>query len=106
VYVVFTDGAVIVWLCGPPSDQETKLYVDLLKTCGDGALTEFAEPTTTVTENGVARGASLTTMFVRFRPPGLVLKVSTTVLGSNRTLVVEASPPESVAVRTNSSQHG
>ena len=62
--------------------------MDLLKTCGDGALTELAEPTTTVIENGVDRGASLTTMFVRDKPPGLVLKVSTTVLGSSRTLAV------------------
>ena len=74
--------------------------------CGDGALTEFAEPTTTVTENGVVRGASLTTRSLRTRPPGLVLNVSTTVLGSSRTLVVEVSPPESVAVSCSSSQHG
>src|SRR4029450_2585811 len=96
----------MVWLCGPPSDHEVKLYMDLLNCWGDGALTEFAEPTTTVTENGVERGASFTTMLVRTRPPGLVLNVSTTVFGSSRTLVVEASPPESVAVSCSSIQHG
>src|ERR1043166_4462650 len=96
----------MVWLCGPPSDHDVKLYVDLLNGCGDGALTEFAEPTTTVTENGVVRGASFTTRSLRTRPPGLVLNVSTTVLGSSRTLVVEVSPPESVAVSCTSSQHG
>src|SRR5438094_1960871 len=96
----------MVWLCGPPSDHDTKLYVDLLNVCGDGALTEFAEPTTTVTENGVVRGASFTTRSLRTRPPGLVLNVSTTVFGSSRTLVVEVSPPESVAVSCSSSQHG
>src|SRR5919197_6778741 len=96
----------MVWLCGPPSDHEMKLYVDLLNCCGDGALTEFAEPTTAVTENGVVRGASLTTRSLRTRPPGLVLNVSTTVFGSSRTLVVEVSPPESVAVSCSSSQQG
>src|SRR5215472_7193827 len=80
--------------------------MDLLNCCGEGALTEFAEPTTTVTENGVVRGASFTTRSLRTRPPGLVLNVSTTVLGSSRTLVVEVSPPESVAVSCSSSQHG
>src|SRR3954453_5173635 len=96
----------MVWLCGPRSDHETKLYVDLLNCCGEGALTEFAEPTTAVTENGVVRGASLTTRSPRTSPPGLVLKVSTTVFGSSRTLVVEVRPPESVAVSWSSSQHG
>src|SRR5256886_6416550 len=96
----------MVWLCGPRSDHDVKLYVDLLNCWGDGALTEFAEPTTTVTENGVVRGASFTTRSLRTRPPGLVLNVSTTVFGSSRTLVVEASPPESVAVSCSSSQHG
>src|SRR6266700_8003398 len=96
----------MVWLCGPPSDHDVKKYVDLLNVCGDGALTEFAAPTITVTENGVVRGASLTTRSLSTRPPGLVLNVSTTVFGSNRTLVVDVSPPESVAVSWTSSQHG
>ena len=75
--------------------------------CGEGALTEFAEPATTVRENGVVLGASsFTARPVRTRPPGLVLNVSTTVLGSSRTLAVEVSPPESVAVSCSSSQHG
>src|SRR5262245_59370643 len=96
----------MVWLCGPPSDHDTKLYVNLLNCCGDGALTEFAEPTTTVTEIGVVRGASFTARSLRTRPPGLVLNVSTTVFGSSRVLVVNVSPPESVAVSRTSSQHG
>src|SRR5436190_20065282 len=96
----------MVWLCGPPSDHDTKLYVDLLNCWGDGALTEFAEPTTTVTENGVVRGASFTTRSLRLRPPGFVLNVSATVFGSSRTLVVANSPPESVAVSWTSIQHG
>src|SRR6266487_6839761 len=96
----------MVWLCGPPSDHDMKLYVDLLNCWGDGALTEFAEPATTVTENGVLRGASFTTRSLRTRPPGLVLNVSTAVFGSSRVLVVEVSPPESVAVGCSSSQHG
>src|SRR2546423_14970114 len=95
----------MVWLCGPRSDHDVKLYVDLLNCWGDGALTEFAEPTTTVTENGVVRDASFTTRALSTRPPGLVLNVSTTVFGSNRTLFVVASPPESVAVSCSSSQH-
>src|SRR2546423_15318445 len=95
----------MVWLCGPRSDHDVKLYVDLLNCWGDGALTEFAEPTTTVTENGVGRGASFTTRSLRTRPPGLVLNVSTTVFGSSRTLVAEASPPESVPGSCTSSQH-
>ena len=40
--MVFTAGAVMVWLCGPPSDHDVKKYVDLLNVCGDGALIEFA----------------------------------------------------------------
>jgi hypothetical protein len=35
---------------------------------------------------------------VRENPPGLVAKVSTTVLGSSRTLVAAESPPETVAI--------
>ena len=80
--------------------------MDFLNSCGEGALTEFAEPTTTVMENGVVRGASFTTRSLRTRPPGLVLNVSTTVFGSSRTLVVEVSPPASVATSCTSSQHG
>jgi hypothetical protein len=98
-------GAVMVWLCGPPSDHDVRKYVDLLNCCGDGALTEFAEPTTAVTEKGVVRGASFTTRSLSTRPPGLLLNVSTTVFWVSRTLVVALSPPESVAVSCNSSQH-
>ena len=36
----------------------------------------------------------------------MVLNLSTTVLGSSRTLVVDANPPESVAVSRSSIQHG
>src|SRR5689334_18972661 len=96
----------MVWLWGPPSDHDVKKYVDLLNCCGDGALTEFAEPTTAVMENGVVCPASFTPRSVMASPPGLVLNVSTTVFGSSRTLVVEASPLESVAVSCNSSQQG
>jgi hypothetical protein len=35
-------------------------------------------------------------------PVGLVWKLSTTVLGSSRTLYVSVRPPESVAVRRSS----
>ena len=55
----------IVWLRRPPSDQDLKKYLDQLNVCRHGALTEFAEPTTTVTENGVLRAVPFTT-----RSPG------------------------------------
>jgi hypothetical protein len=83
------------------------LYVDLLNCCGDGALTEFAEPTTTVT-NGVVRGA------VHHQ----VAEDQTARAGLEReydrfrvqpTLVVEASLPEwsrSVALRASTGTRG
>src|SRR5262249_55515123 len=73
--------------------------------CGDRALTVFAEPMTTLTENGALCRVPFTTKW-RTTPRGRVLNVSTTVFGSSRTLVVEVSPPESVAVSCSSSQHG
>ena len=98
VYVVLAAGATMMWLWAPPSDQEEKLYVEWFTVCGDGALTELLDPTTTVVLNGVACALELTARSVSLRPAGLVLKVSTTVLGSSRRLAVEDRPPESVAV--------
>ena len=77
----------------------------MLNHCGDRALTVFAEPTTTLTENGVLCRVSFITKW-RTTPRGSVLNLSTTVFGFSRTLVVEFSPPESVAVSCSSSQHG
>jgi len=94
-----------VWLRAPPSDHFEKEYLDLLNHCGDRALTVFAEPMTTRTENGALCRASFTTKW-RTTSSGRVLNLSTTVFGSSRTLVVEVSPPESVAVSCSSSQHG
>jgi hypothetical protein len=51
--VVLTAGAVMTWVCAPPSDQDVKPYEEPLSTCGDGALIVLLEPTITVTENGV-----------------------------------------------------
>ena len=53
-------GATMVWLRAPPSDQEEKLYVERFTVCGDGALTELLEPTTTVVLNGALRLVALT----------------------------------------------
>jgi hypothetical protein len=55
MYVVLAAGATMVWLRSPPSDHEEKVYVERLTVCGDGTLTELAEPTTTVMLNSVAR---------------------------------------------------
>src|SRR5690348_6370645 len=103
--MVFAAGAVTVWLCAPPSDHFEKKYLEWLNHCGDRALTVFAEPMTTLTENGVLCLASFTTRW-RTASSGRVWNLSTTVFGFSRTLVVEVSPPESVAVTCSSSQHG
>ena len=63
------------------------------------ALTELVEPTITVREKGVVAWLLPT---ASFSPVGLVLKFSTTVCGSRRTLYVSVRPPESVAVRMSS----
>src|SRR5215210_35338 len=67
------------------------------------ALKELVEPTITVREKGVVAWLLPT---ASFSPVGLVLKFSTTVCGSSRTLLVSVSPPESVAVRRNSRKAG
>lgn len=72
---------------------------------GGPALTVFADPMTTRTENGVGCLAPFTTKW-RTTPNGRVLNLSKTVFGFSRTLVAEVSPPESVAVSCSSSQHG
>jgi hypothetical protein len=59
----------------------------------------WAEPTITVRVKEALADAPST---VRARPPGLVWKESTTVLGSSRTDVVWLRPPESVAVSRSS----
>ena len=94
-----------MWLRAPPSDHLEKSYLEWLNHCGDPALTVLAEPMTTLTENGVRCLASFTTKW-RPTPSGRVLKLSRTVFGFSRTLVVEVSPPESVAVSCSYSQHG
>src|SRR5258706_3267437 len=95
----------MVWLRARPSDHEVKVYVEPLMVCGDGAITELLEPTTTVVLNGVARAAELTASF-SLTAGWFVLKVSTTVLGLSRTLALDVSPPESFAVSRSCSQHG
>src|SRR5690242_2335108 len=99
-------GATTSWAWAPPSDHDFQMYVDRFSTCGEGALTEFAEPTTTVVVNGVVWAAEFNVRSVSFRPPGLVLNVRFTVTGSSRTLLVDVSPPESVAVSWISIQQG
>ena len=83
----------------PPSDHERKLKDVPPIVCGDGAATEFSEPSITVFVNGalaaVAPSASVA-------PVGLEASVRATVRGSSRTDWVSCNPPASVAVRRSS----
>jgi hypothetical protein len=67
--------------------------------CGEGALIEFFEPTITVREKGVV---PLELPTVSLSPAGSDSKLSSTVFGSSRTLLVSVKPPESVAVSLSS----
>jgi hypothetical protein len=103
VYVVAFAGAVTVWLAAPPSDQELKTYVPDPIVCGESALSETLELTTTVFVNGAG---PLVVPAVSWAPAGDEASVRSTVCGSSRTLVVALNPFESVAVSWSSSQHG
>ena len=63
------------WVCGPPSDQDVKKYVDLLISCGEGALIVLFEPTSTVMEDGVVVGVSFTSTAERRRASRLAAAV-------------------------------
>ena len=63
------------------------------------ALIELLDPTITVRVNVAVAAVPLTTSL---KPPGVVWKVSTTVRGSSRTVLLAARPPESVAVSRSS----
>ena len=52
-YVVFVAGAVMLWLVGPPSDQDENAYCVAASVCGVGALIELLDPTITVRLAGV-----------------------------------------------------
>lgn len=86
-------------VAAPPSDQNWNEYVFLPCVWGDGALSVFVDPMITVRVNDAMDEAPFTTSM---RPPGIVWKVSTTVWGSSRMLVVLVRPPESVAVSLSS----
>jgi hypothetical protein len=85
-----------------PSDHERK-YCFPFAICGDGTLTELADPTMTVLVYGVAAFVPLK---VTDRPAGLVWNDSVLVLGCSRTVAEELRPPASVAVRLSSSEDG
>ena len=51
VYVAAEAGAMIVWVCAPPSDQELKVYVFEPLVCGVTALMLLVEPMITVRVN-------------------------------------------------------
>ena len=53
--------AVMLWLCGPPSDQEEKTYCVPLRVWGVGALIVFVEPRMTVRVKGAVALVPLTT---------------------------------------------
>src|SRR5258706_6126687 len=82
----------MVWLRARPSDHEVKVYVEPLMVCGDGAITELLEPTTTVVLNGVARAAELTASF-SLTAGRFVLKGRTTDLGVRRPPAFDVGPP-------------
>jgi hypothetical protein len=84
-----------LWLAAPPSDQELKTNVPAPTVCGESALSATLELTTTVLVNGAA---PVVVPAVSCAPPGEEPSVKATVCGSSRTLVVAASPLESVAV--------
>ena len=106
VYLGLVAGATTAWLRPPPSDQVAKRYDDRANASRDGAATEFVEPTTAVTENGAVPRTPFTSRSAGTMSPRLVRNRRTTVFGSSRTLAVDDSPPESVAVSCSSSQHG
>jgi hypothetical protein len=70
-----------------------------LRVCGEGALNELAELTTTVWTDGVVTDVPLTESD---SPDGLDANVRPTVFGFNWTLAVFVRPPESVAVSCSS----
>src|SRR5262245_57071176 len=96
-------GAVMLWVCAPPSDQLENPYDVPPTVCGVGALIEFAEPMMTVRVNGAGSEEPSTTSW---SPVGLLWKVRLTVFGCSITLVEEVAPPESVAVSTSSRNDG
>src|SRR3954451_18174951 len=95
LYVLAVAGAVMLCVAAPLSDQLENVYDVPATVCGEGALTEFAEPTTTVFVNGVLADEPPT---VSFKPVGEDVSVRSTVFGCSVTLVVDEPPPLSVAV--------
>ena len=93
-------GAVIVCDCCWPSDHPEKLYVTPFLVWGEGALTEFADPTITSFVSGALPVSSPTTTSI---PGGELWIVMLTVCGSMRTESVSVLPSESVAVSRSSS---
>ena len=65
-------------VAAPPSDHDEKTNEELPDDCGDGALTEFDDPTITVREKGAAAEEAPT---ASSRPVGSVSKVRTAVRG-------------------------
>src|SRR5215510_8415997 len=97
--------AVMVWVSAPCSDHPFQRYILQRTLWRNGALIVFSDPWTTVMWNGVCCRVPFT-MRLRGVDPGREPKVSTTVRGSSRTLVVDDSPPTSVAVSCSSIQQG
>ena len=83
--------------------RTTNAYVFEPLDCGVIALTVLLEPTITVRVKVALAVAPPT---ASWRPPGVVWKVSCTVLGSSRSVLVVLSPPESVAVSLESRYDG
>ncbi len=78
VYVVGEAGATSTCVCAPPSDQDEKAYDVPPTSCGETALTEFADPMMTVRVNGAVPAALPTTSSSAV---GVVAKVRSTVWG-------------------------
>jgi hypothetical protein len=94
--VVSVGGVEMSWVCEPPSDQETKLYVVPPETCGDGAPSVRVMFTTPSTLCGAVNGWPSS---VSCSPDGLLLNVIVDVRGTTSTYVSAVSPPESTAER-------
>jgi len=85
----------MLWVAAPPSDHDENVYGVPLSVWDGGALIEFADLAMTVRVNGVT-ALSLPTVSVS--PDGAEAKLRLAVCGSSRTLVVELTLLEFVAV--------
>src|SRR5205814_9919744 len=89
-------GVAIVWVCAPPSDQDTNWYVVPYSVCGAGALNSRLKLTTPVKVYGVVIGWPLRS---RPSPGGCVVNVTFRVIGVISRVTSLTLPSESVARR-------